>query len=58
MKFSLALDQAGKGDHVVEHDGAKVLLVSQEISGMLEGVTIDCQEEAAEGSRLVIFKNS
>ena len=53
--FSLILDKGHEGDQVVEHEGAKVLLVGQELSQVLEGVTIDCQE-TAEGTRLTIYR--
>ena len=53
--FSLALDKEHEGDQVVEHEGAKVLLVGQELSQALEGVTIDCQE-TSEGTRLTIYR--
>ena len=56
-QFGLALDTEKEGDHVVEHEGAKVLLVGQELIELLEGVTIDCRE-TDEGARLVISRQS
>jgi len=53
--FSLLLDKEQEGDQVVEHEGAKVLLVGQELSQALEGVTVDCQE-TTEGTRLTIYR--
>lgn len=52
-EFGLVLDKEKEGDHVVEHEGSKVLLVGEEISGLVGTVTIDC-EETTQGSRLVI----
>lgn len=40
-------------DQVVEHEGAAVLLIGEELSQALAGATIDCQE-TAEGSKLTI----
>ena len=54
-EFNLALDKEAEGDQVVEHESAKVLLVSKELSGVLEEVTIDSQE-TPEGKRLVVSK--
>ena len=54
-EFSLMLDKESEGDQVVEHEGAKVLLVGKELGEVLEGVTIDSQE-SPEGQRLVISK--
>jgi len=52
-EFGLLLDEEKEGDQVVEHEGSKVLLVGEEISGLVNGMTIDC-EETAQGSHLVI----
>jgi len=54
-RFDLVVDREKPGDQVVEHQGAKVLLVAVELSGALEGVTIDLQE-TTEGPRLVMSK--
>lgn len=51
-QFGLAPDREKGGDQVVEHEGSKVLLVDEEVSEALEGVTIDCVE-TAQGPRLV-----
>lgn len=52
-QLGLVLGTEEEGDQVVEHEARKVLLVGEELSGALEGVTIDCQE-TSEGLRLVI----
>ena len=54
-EFSLKLDKEHEGDQVVEHEGAKVLLVGREVSQGLEGVTVDCRE-TSEGTRLTIYR--
>jgi Fe-S cluster assembly iron-binding protein IscA len=46
-------DSCRAGDHVLEHQGAKLLLLDQEVSDALTGATIDC-EPTGEGLRLVI----
>jgi Fe-S cluster assembly iron-binding protein IscA len=52
----LTLDKEQQDDQVVEHKGAKVLLLGEEVRRALEGVTIDC-EEKAEGPHLVVRRN-
>ena len=54
-QFSLVLDREGVGDHVVEHEGSKVLLVEQESAALLEELTIDVKD-THEGTKLVISK--
>ena len=49
-------DRERADDQVVEHDGAAVLLVAQEIAEKVEDTTID-YEEAEPGPRLVIKRN-
>jgi Fe-S cluster assembly iron-binding protein IscA len=39
--YSLLLDWPSPGDQVIEHRGAKVLLIDQDISNSLDGATID-----------------
>jgi Fe-S cluster assembly iron-binding protein IscA len=55
-QFGLALDSEGVGDHVVEHEGSKVLLVAPDLVSTLDEVTIDVKD-TSEGSRLVISKD-
>jgi len=56
-QFGLVLDTEHEGDQVVEHEGSKVLLVGQDLTEPLEGVTIDCRQ-TDEGARLVIYRQS
>jgi hypothetical protein len=65
-EVSLRLDQASpgqlgifpdvprEGDHVVEHEGAPVLFVAEEIAQTVSGTTIDCEEG---GAQLVIRRS-
>jgi Fe-S cluster assembly iron-binding protein IscA len=54
-QFGLALDSALEEDQVVEHEGAKVLLVTPGLATALEGNTLDVQD-TADGPKLVISK--
>lgn len=54
-QFGLVPDMEKEGDLVVEHEGIKVLLIDEELSALLETVTIDCRE-GSEGPELVIAK--
>ena len=54
-ELRLALDKEKEGDQVVEHESVKILLVGNELSGILEGVTVDCQE-TTEGTHLFMGK--
>lgn len=56
-QFGLVPDMEKEGDLVVEHEGIKVLLIDEELSALLETVTIDCRE-GSEGPQLVIRKKS
>jgi len=52
-EYHLVPDREREGDHVVEHEGAKILLVDEKLTGILEGVTVDyCETDA--GPRLAI----
>jgi len=42
-------------DHVVEHEGAKVLLVASDLAIMVQGVTLDVQN-TEDGPKLVILQ--
>ena len=53
--FGVSLDREAEGDQVVEHEGAKVLLVAPEIAPLLDGKTFDVQD-TAEGPKLVILQ--
>jgi Fe-S cluster assembly iron-binding protein IscA len=54
-EFEFTLDLENEGDYVVEHQGARVLLVSAETWRSLEGVTLDYME-TAKGLQLVMFR--
>lgn len=50
-KFGVTLDREAPGDHVVEHEGSKVLLVGHEVADRLAELTLDTQD-TPEGARL------
>jgi len=54
-QFGLTLDSESEGDQVVEHEGAKVLLVAPGLATALEGNTLDIQD-TEEGSKFVVNK--
>ncbi len=43
-QLDMALDREQEGDQVVESEGVKVLLISSELTQVLDGMVIDCQE--------------
>ncbi len=47
-EYNLVPDGERIGDQVVEHGGRKVLLIDEQISGALDGRTIDIDETARE----------
>jgi len=51
--FSLIPDIFRDGDQVIEHDGAKVLLVDREIAESVKGLTLDCVD--VPGGRALTF---
>lgn len=53
QQLGIVLDREAKGDQVVEHEGAKVLLVPSELAPALDGVTLDIQD-TADGPKLVV----
>ena len=53
--LGLGVDVEMPGDRVVEHEGAKVLVVEEKLAGLLAGVTLDV-EETAEGPQLTVFR--
>ncbi|MBI4242068.1 MAG: hypothetical protein HY613_10155 [Candidatus Rokubacteria bacterium] len=55
--FGLVPDVEKKGDHVVTHEGASVLLIGKGLSGLLGGVTIDCRE-TPDGAQLVLSRRA
>ena len=54
-QFGLKLDIESEGDQLVEHEGAKVLLVAPGLAPVLERSTLDVQD-TADGPKLVISK--
>ena len=54
-QFGLVLGTEADGDHVVEHEGLKVLLVGRELILLLNGVTIDIENNGNK-VELVMFK--
>jgi Fe-S cluster assembly iron-binding protein IscA len=54
-QFGLTLDSESEGDQVVDHEGAKILVVTPGLATALEGNTLDVQD-TAEGPKLVISK--
>jgi len=54
-QFGIVLDSESEGDQVVEHEGAKVLLVAPELATALEENTLDVQD-TGEGPKLVVTK--
>ena len=54
-QLDLKLDEEREGDHVVAHEGSKVLLLGQDISSLLDGVTIDWRDTPA-GRGLVLYR--
>ena len=56
-RLHLAMDVEMPGDHVVEHEGSKVLMVEPLLAEGFEGVTIDVAN-TPEGPKLSIFDDS
>lgn len=52
-QLGIVLDREAEGDQVVEHEGAKVLLVGHELTSLLHEVTIDVQA-TPDGPKLVV----
>jgi len=51
-QLALVLSKEELGDHVVEHEGVKVLLVASELTPMVDGITFDVRD-SADGPKLV-----
>ena len=54
-QLGLVLGIEGKDDQVVEHEGAKVLLISPEVAPAVEQLTLDVKD-TADGPQLVVLK--
>jgi len=50
-------DRERDGDHVIEHEGTKVLLLSERVSRLLEDATLDTSGPAPQGTKLVIRRS-
>jgi Fe-S cluster assembly iron-binding protein IscA len=46
-RYDLVLDHEREGDQVVEHLGAKVLLIEQQVSEALDKLTLDYRQAGA-----------
>ncbi len=55
MQFGLRMDRPKPGDQVIEHAGAKVLLVDDALADALSDATIDA-ESMGQGDDLVITR--
>jgi Fe-S cluster assembly iron-binding protein IscA len=51
-------DRERADDQVVEHEGARVLLVGTDLAAKVEGGTIDCDEGGGPGPGLVIKRTA
>jgi Fe-S cluster assembly iron-binding protein IscA len=56
-KLGLGVDIEAPGDHIVEYEGIKVLIVKPELAASLKGVTLDV-DDTPEGAELVISEKS
>lgn len=57
VHFGLVPDVEKKGDYVVKYEAVSVLLIGEELSALLEGVTIDCRE-MPDGAQLVLSRGA
>lgn len=49
----MVVDKEKEGDRVVEYEGARVLVMGEGLIDLLEGATIDFQDNAEDGFLLV-----
>ncbi len=56
-RLNMEFDTAKEGDHVVENEGTKVLLIEPDLASALDGMIIDCYETPA-GTRFTISEVS
>lgn len=54
-QLGIVLDREAEGDQVVEHEGAKVLLVASGLVPVVDGVTLDVQD-TPDGPKLAVSK--
>jgi Fe-S cluster assembly iron-binding protein IscA len=50
-EYGVAIDREAPGDHIVEYEGSKVLLVSHDVAEQLAELTLDTHD-TREGARL------
>ena len=53
-EYGVALGREAPGDHVVEHEGSKVLLVGHEVAELLAELTLDTVD-SPQGTRLSLL---
>ena len=56
-KLGLGVDIEAPGDHIIEHEGVKILVVSAELAEKLQGITLDV-DDTPDGVELVISEKS
>ena len=56
-KLGLGIDLEAPGDHIVEYEGMKVLIVEPVLARNLRGITLDV-DDTPEGAQLVISEGS
>lgn len=56
-EFGLVPDVEKERDEVVEHEGRAVLLIEEELSAILESITIECRD-TPEGPQLVLSRSA
>jgi len=54
-RLGLMLGREDYGDQIVEHEGAKVLLVAPDLAHAVDGITLDVQD-TTDGTKLVVTK--
>lgn len=52
-RLAIVVDAEKEGDQVVEHEGVMVLLVGEELTDVVDGLFLDCQD-TSEGLQLTI----
>ena len=52
-KLGLGIDIETPGDHVIEYEGSKILLIEPELASNLKAITLDV-DNTSEGTELVL----
>ena len=55
-EYGVALDREAPGDHVVEHEGSKVLLVAHDVAEQLAELTLDTHDTPEEARLRLVPK--